>query len=91
MFKIQTLNNISVAGLDRLPRDRYEVASEIAHPDAILVRSAKMHDLEIPDTVKAIGRAGAGTNNIPVAAMTAARRRRSSTPRGPMPTRSRSW
>jgi D-3-phosphoglycerate dehydrogenase len=71
MFKIQTLNNISVAGLDRLPRDRYEVASEIAHPDAILVRSAKMHDLVIPDTVKAIGRAGAGTNNIPVAAMTA--------------------
>ena len=71
MFKIQTLNNISVAGLDRLPRDRYEVASEIAHPDAILVRSAKMHDLVLPATVKAIGRAGAGTNNIPVAAMTA--------------------
>lgn len=71
MFKIQTLNNISVAGLDRLPRDRYEVASEMAHPDAILVRSAKMHDMVIPDTVKAIGRAGAGTNNIPVAAMTA--------------------
>jgi len=71
MFKIQTLNNISVAGLDRLPRDRYEVASELAYPDAILVRSAKMHDLFIPDTVKAIGRAGAGTNNIPVPAMTA--------------------
>ncbi|AFL74073.1 phosphoglycerate dehydrogenase [Thiocystis violascens] len=71
MFKIQTLNNISVAGLERLPRDRYEVASEIAHPDAILVRSAKMHDMEIPVTVKAIGRAGAGTNNVPVAAMTA--------------------
>ncbi len=70
MFKIQTLNNISVAGLDRLPRDRYEVASEIAHPDAILVRSAKMHDLEIPATVQAIGRAGAGTNNVPVADMT---------------------
>ena len=71
MFKIQTLNNISVVGLDRLPRDRYEVASEIAHPDAILVRSAKMHDLVIPETVKAIGRAGAGVNNIPVPAMTA--------------------
>ncbi|MFZ0791297.1 MAG: phosphoglycerate dehydrogenase [Chromatiaceae bacterium] len=71
MYKIQTLNNISVAGLDRLPRDHYEVASEIAHPDAILVRSAKMHDLVIPDTVKAIGRAGAGTNNIPVQMMTA--------------------
>ncbi len=70
MFKIQTLNNISVAGLERLPRDRYEIASEIAHPDAILVRSAKMHDLVIPETVQAIGRAGAGTNNVPVAAMT---------------------
>ncbi|EGV33895.1 Phosphoglycerate dehydrogenase [Thiorhodococcus drewsii AZ1] len=71
MFKIQTLNNISVAGLERLPRASYEVASEISHPDAILVRSAKMHDMEIPETVQAIGRAGAGTNNVPVAAMTA--------------------
>lgn len=71
MFKILTLNNISVAGLDRLPRDGYEVASEITHPDAILVRSAKMHDMEIPDTVRAIGRAGAGVNNIPVERMTA--------------------
>ncbi len=69
MLKIQTLNNISVAGLERLPRVTYEVASEIAQPDAILVRSAKMHDMEIPASVKAIGRAGAGTNNIPVAAM----------------------
>jgi D-3-phosphoglycerate dehydrogenase len=72
MFKIQTLNNISVVGLDRLPRDRYEIASEISNPDAILVRSAKMHDMQIPDTVKAIGRAGAGVNNIPVARMTEA-------------------
>jgi D-3-phosphoglycerate dehydrogenase len=70
MYKILTLNNISVAGLDRLPRDKYEVASEIAHPDAILARSANMHDLEIPDTVQAIGRAGAGVNNIPVGRMT---------------------
>lgn len=70
MFKIQTLNNISVVGLDRLPRDRYEIASEIAHPDAILVRSAKMHDMPIPPSVQAIGRAGAGTNNVPVEAMT---------------------
>ena len=70
MFKIQTLNNISVAGLNRLPRERYEIASEMAHPDAILVRSAKMHELPIPDTVKAIGRAGAGVNNVPVDAMT---------------------
>jgi D-3-phosphoglycerate dehydrogenase len=70
MFKILTLNNISVAGLDRLPRDTFEVASEASHPDAILVRSAKMHDMEIPSSVRAIGRAGAGVNNIPVARMT---------------------
>jgi D-3-phosphoglycerate dehydrogenase len=70
MFKILTLNNISVKGLDRLPREKYEIASEISHPDAVLVRSAKMHDMEIPATVKAIGRAGAGVNNIPVAKMT---------------------
>lgn len=70
MYKIQTLNNISVAGLDRLPRDKYEVASEITHPDAILLRSFNMHDMEIPDTVQAVGRAGAGVNNIPVARMT---------------------
>jgi len=70
MFKILTLNNISVKGLDRLPREQYEVASEISHPDAVLVRSAKMHDMEIPATVKAIGRAGAGVNNIPVPKMT---------------------
>ena len=69
MHKILTLNNISVAGLDRLPRDSYEVASEIIHPDAVLVRSFKMHDMEVPETVKAIGRAGAGTNNIPTPAM----------------------
>jgi D-3-phosphoglycerate dehydrogenase / 2-oxoglutarate reductase len=69
MFKIQTLNNISIKGLERLPRDTYEVASEIGHPDAIMVRSADMHKLEIAASVLAIGRAGAGTNNIPVAAM----------------------
>jgi len=71
MYKILTLNNISVAGLDRLPRDKYEVASEIAHPDAIMLRSFKMHDMEVPETVKAVGRAGAGVNNIPVEKMTA--------------------
>jgi D-3-phosphoglycerate dehydrogenase len=69
MFKIQTLNNISVVGLERLPRDRYEVASDIQHPDALLLRSADLHKAEIAASVKAIGRAGAGTNNIPVAAM----------------------
>lgn len=70
MYKILTLNNISVAGLDRLPRESYEVASEVTHPDAILLRSYKMHDMVIPATVKAIGRAGAGVNNIPVTDMT---------------------
>lgn len=66
MHKILTLNNISPVGLDRLPRDSYEVASEIQHPDAILLRSFKMHEMEIPETLKAVGRAGAGVNNIPV-------------------------
>lgn len=69
MYKILTLNNISVEGLERLPRDLYEVASEIQHPDAILVRSHNMHEMDIPVSVKAIGRAGAGVNNIPVPAM----------------------
>jgi D-3-phosphoglycerate dehydrogenase / 2-oxoglutarate reductase len=68
-FKILTLNNISVSGLERLPRNRYEVASDIGSPDAVLLRSADMHSLTIPATVKAVGRAGAGTNNIPVAAL----------------------
>ncbi|HHM05110.1 MAG TPA: 3-phosphoglycerate dehydrogenase [Gammaproteobacteria bacterium] len=71
MFKILTLNNISVAGLERLPRESYEVASEIQHPDAILLRSFKMHDMALPDSLKAVGRAGAGVNNIPVADCTA--------------------
>jgi D-3-phosphoglycerate dehydrogenase len=69
MFKILTLNNIAVEGLRRLPRERYEVASEIAHPDAILLRSHNMHDMDIPETVAAVGRAGAGTNNIPCDAL----------------------
>jgi D-3-phosphoglycerate dehydrogenase len=69
IFKIQTLNNISAEGLQRLPRDRYEVASEIRQPDAILVRSAKMHDMVLPDSVLAVARAGAGVNNVPVAAL----------------------
>jgi D-3-phosphoglycerate dehydrogenase len=71
MYKVLTLNNIAVEGLRHLPRERYEVASEIAHPDAILLRSFNMHNWDIPDTVAAIGRAGAGTNNIPIDAMSA--------------------
>jgi D-3-phosphoglycerate dehydrogenase len=66
MYKIQTLNNISVRGLERLPREKYEIASEFTSPDAILLRSFKMHDMEIPASLKAVGRAGAGVNNIPV-------------------------
>jgi D-3-phosphoglycerate dehydrogenase len=66
MFRIQTFNKISALGLNLFPRDAYEVASEIPHPDAILVRSADLHQVSIPDSVKAIARAGAGYNNIPV-------------------------
>ncbi len=66
MLKIQTLNKISEAGLDLLPRGEYETASEMTNPDAIILRSFKMHDMEIPASVLAIARAGAGVNNIPV-------------------------
>jgi D-3-phosphoglycerate dehydrogenase len=66
MFRIQTFNKISPLGLDLFPRDKYEVASEILHPDAILVRSAELRNEAIPDSVKAVARAGAGYNNIPV-------------------------
>ena len=66
MYKIQTYNKISPIGLERFPLENYEVASEFSHPDAILVRSAKLHDVTFPDTLKAIGRAGAGVNNIPI-------------------------
>jgi D-3-phosphoglycerate dehydrogenase len=66
MYKIQTLNKIAAIGLDRLPRDNYETASEIGHPDGILVRSQDMHTLDLPASVLAIARAGAGTNNIPI-------------------------
>jgi D-3-phosphoglycerate dehydrogenase len=66
---VLTLNNIAVVGLRRLPRERFEVASDMSNPDAIILRSYNMHDMNIPASVVAIGRAGAGTNNIPVAAM----------------------
>ncbi len=70
MFKIQTLNLIAVAGLNQFPRELYEIASDIQQPDAILLRSYVLHGVTIPESVKAIGRAGAGINNIPVAEMT---------------------
>ncbi|MEQ8205933.1 MAG: 3-phosphoglycerate dehydrogenase, partial [Woeseia sp.] len=69
MYKVLTLNNIAVAGLRRLPRDRYEISSESSSPDAVILRSHNMHDMTIPESVAAIGRAGAGVNNIPVSSM----------------------
>jgi D-3-phosphoglycerate dehydrogenase len=70
VHKVLTLNQISVKGLLRFPREQYEIASEFQHPDAILLRSHKLTNEEIADTVLCIGRAGAGTNNIPVAECT---------------------
>ncbi len=67
MYKIQTLNKISSKGLNHFPLDNYEVASDINNPDAILVRSQDMHGMKLSESVKAIARAGAGTNNIPIA------------------------
>jgi D-3-phosphoglycerate dehydrogenase len=66
MYKIRTYNTIAVEGLNQFSRDSYEVSSEIAEPDGILVRSAKLHDIELPKKLKAIARAGAGVNNVPV-------------------------
>jgi D-3-phosphoglycerate dehydrogenase len=66
MFNIQTLNKISTVGLEVFPRDSYEIASELVHPDAVLVRSADMHETQFAETLKAIARAGAGVNNIPI-------------------------
>jgi len=71
VYKVLTLNQISTKGLDRFPRDQYEIASEFTHPDALLLRSHKLQVSEITDSVRCIGRAGAGTNNIPVADCTA--------------------
>src|ERR1700712_520858 len=68
-LRIQVLNQISENGLKRLPAQRYEIAKELSAPDAILVRSADMHKLTIAASVQAIARAGAGTNNIPLKAM----------------------
>ena len=69
MLKVQVLNNISSQGLDKFSRDFYEVSVKDNNPDAILVRSAKMHELEFGENLKAVGRAGAGVNNIPLQKM----------------------
>jgi D-3-phosphoglycerate dehydrogenase len=66
MFKIQTLNKIDTEGLGLFPLDNYEIASEIPLPDAIVLRSFNMHEMKLPETLKAVARAGAGVNNIPI-------------------------
>src|SRR5579885_823014 len=68
-IRILTLNSISATGLRRLPADRYSVGANVESPEAILVRSQDMKSMQIAASVRAIGRAGAGTNNIPVAQM----------------------
>ncbi len=70
MFRIQTVNKISAKGLDVFPRDEYEIASEFSDPDAIIVRSTPLHDMAFSPSLRAVARAGAGTNNIPVARCT---------------------
>jgi D-3-phosphoglycerate dehydrogenase / 2-oxoglutarate reductase len=67
MHKIRTYNQISVKGLDRFPRQSYEVGSDIGRPDAFLLRSQKLQGLEVPKSLLAAARAGAGTNNVPIA------------------------
>jgi D-3-phosphoglycerate dehydrogenase len=67
MFKVRTYNQISVRGLERFPRSHYEVGSDIGHPDAFLLRSQKLQGMEVPDTLLAVARAGAGVNNVPIA------------------------
>ena len=66
MYKVRTYNQIALKGLERFPRQSYEVGSDIAHPDAYLLRSQKLHELPVPETLLAVARAGAGVNNIPV-------------------------
>jgi D-3-phosphoglycerate dehydrogenase len=72
MFKIQTLNNISSRGLSQFDAEQYQVGNDLAEPDAILVRSQVMHEMVFPSSLKAVGRAGAGVNNIPIARLSAA-------------------
>ena len=67
MYKVRTYNQISIKGLERFPRKSYEVGSDIAHPDAFLLRSQKLQGIEVPATLLAVARAGAGVNNVPVA------------------------
>lgn len=66
MYQIQTLNKISKKGLAVLDSNIYNVAEEMQNPDGIILRSFKMHDMELPDSLRAVARAGAGVNNIPI-------------------------
>jgi D-3-phosphoglycerate dehydrogenase / 2-oxoglutarate reductase len=68
-YRVRVLNHISAGGLKRLPWDRFAVSADVDDPHAILVRSADLHELEIPESLLAVGRAGSGTNNIPIARM----------------------
>jgi D-3-phosphoglycerate dehydrogenase / 2-oxoglutarate reductase len=67
MYKVKTYNQISIKGLERFPRASYEVGSDIGHPDAFLLRSQKLQGVEVPKTLLAAARAGAGVNNVPIA------------------------
>ena len=64
MLNIKTINNISDKGLSRLPAEIYSVDPDIENPDAIILRSQNLHDMEVPTNLKVVGRAGAGTNNV---------------------------
>ncbi len=66
MYRILTLNHISSRGLSRFPADRYRVSDQDDEPDAVILRSFPMHEMKIPSSLKAVGRAGAGVNNVPV-------------------------
>ena len=66
MYRIKTLNKISSVGLNHMDKNRFMIGDEVENEDGILVRSAKMHDYQFPSTLRAIARAGAGTNNIPI-------------------------
>jgi D-3-phosphoglycerate dehydrogenase len=70
-YRVRVFNHISAGGLKRLPWDRFAVSADLEDPHAILVRSADLHDLEIPESLLAVGRAGSGTNNIPIPKMSA--------------------
>src|SRR6188508_2686534 len=71
VFNVLTLNNIAKIGLSRLPASSYQIVNDVKDPDLVLLRSANMHSGDIPKTLRAVGRAGAGVNNIPIPEFTA--------------------